>query len=409
MFETHLECLGCNKKIKITDKYICDICGCSLDVKYDYEKIKSRNLEEILPKPGYNIWRYKYLLPVSDEKSIVTLYEGGTPLIKSNNLSKEIGLENLFFKDETRNPSGSFKDRPIAVGVSKSIELCFRTVVAASSGNAAASLATYASKANLDCYIFVPEGTPVGKVSQAITNGARVIKVRGDYSNSYKIAKMASSKFLWMNITTTFLNPYTLEGDKTVAYEIYHQTDGVLPNWILVPTGAGPLVYGIYKGFSELKMFGLIKKIPKMVAVQAEGCKPIVRAFENNENKIKAWKNIDTIASAIADPLRGYEKDGEIVLKVIRDSNGFALSVSDEEIKDAVKELARREGIYVEPAAAVSFAGLKNLIKINKIRKDEKIVCVVTGHGLKDPNSAVKDVKIPLIEPKLKEVEKILN
>jgi threonine synthase len=197
------------------------------------------------------------LLPVRSESSLVTLYEGGTPLVHAGNLGRTLGHEKLYCKDETRNPSGAFKDRPISVGVSKAVELGFDTVTTASSGNGAASLSIYAAKGRLRCIVFVPEKTPMAKVAHAVTAGATVVRVRGDYSNSYALARAASARYRWMNITTTFLNPYTFEGDKTVAYELYRQLNDAAPDWIIVPTGAGPLLYGTCKGFEESARSGL--------------------------------------------------------------------------------------------------------------------------------------------------------
>ncbi len=355
-----------------------------------------------------NIWRYKSLLPVGDSKFMVSLSEGGTPLIKCENISAKLEFSNIYFKDESRNPSGAFKDRPIAVGVSKAKEFKREVVTTASSGNAAAALATYSARAGIKSYIFVPEHTPTEKVTQALVNGGNIIKVRGSYSNAYSTAQQAARRFEWMNLTTTFLNPYAIEGDKTVAYELYTQLHGSVPDWILVPTGAGPLLFGIYKGFLELVELGLTEKSPKMVAVQAEGCAPIVEAFESGSRSVRGWGIPHTVASAIADPLNGYEQDGELVLQIVRESGGIAVSVSDEKIVESVFELAGNEGIYAEPAAAASYAGLKKLIQHGSIAGSDTAVCIITGHGLKDPTSVVKTLNVPIIEPNVEALEKII-
>ncbi len=400
MYETKLACVSCHKTYDLGVRYSCAACGGILEVLYDYDRLQREVPPAgLLPEPGLGLWRYKHLLPVTQEAAMLTLHEGGTPLIRSRNLAGEIGAEDLHIKDETRNPSGAFKDRPMTVGISKARELGCRAVTTASSGNGAASLAIYAAKASLPCFIFVPEGTPIGKVAHAVTAGANVIKVRGDYSNSYRTAKQAAADYSWMNITTTFLNPYTFEGDKTVAYELFHQLGRRVPDWILIPTGAGPLVYGIFKGFVELKRFGLTTAVPRLAAVQSEGCQPIVAAFKASQERVKAWDNVQTVASAIADPLRGYERDGELILRVIKESRGLAIAVSDGEMLEDVRRLAATEGVYVEPAAAASVSALKRLLASGEIRKNDKVVCLVTGHGLKDPTSAIREVQVPVIEP----------
>lgn len=406
MFEVALQCIACGKSFDLRDHYLCDRCQGILEVQYDYASLKGKPAEQLVPAPAAGIWRYQSFLPVHSESSMVTLYEGGTPLVHAANLGRALGHEPLYCKDETRNPSGAFKDRPISVGVSKAVELGFDTVTTASSGNGAASLSIYAAKAGLRCIVFVPEKTPMAKVAHAVTAGATVVRVRGDYSNSYALAGAASARYRWMNITTTFLNPYTFEGDKTVAYELYRQLEGSAPDWIIIPTGAGPLLYGTCKGFEELNRLGLLDKLPRMVAVQAEGCQPIVRAFEKNR-PVAAWEAVDTVASAIADPLRGYEKDGDLVVRTIRKSNGQAVAASDAEIIESVRELAEREGLFVEPAAAAPISALKKLLQKGLIRQNEKVVCLLTGHGLKDPQSSIRGREVPLVDPGIEGLEKL--
>jgi threonine synthase len=339
---------------------------------------------------------------------MVSLAEGGTPLIASPTLGDMLQLDHLFLKDETRNPSGAFKDRPMAVGVSKAVEFGFSSVMTASSGNAAASLAVYAARAHLRCIVFVPERTPIGKVAQAVICGAKVIKVKGDYSNSYRMAMNLAAEHSMMNLTTTFINPYTVEGDKTTAYEIYSQMGEIAPDWILIPTGAGPLLYGIYKGFREIHRLGLIAKVPRLVAVQAAGCSPIVSAFRSRQN-VKSWEVVKTTASAIADPLRGYEKDGDLLLSAVYSSQGSAVAVEDEEILHAVRALGTREGVFAEPAGAASVAAVKKLVAAGAIGRNEKVVCLITGHGLKDPSAAISEVQVKTIEPDLNEALKMLD
>jgi threonine synthase len=384
---THLHCLKCAKDYRLENHYLCPACGGILEVMHDYSSKGEALRSDLQSSVSPNIWGYKNLLPLQDMSCAITLYEGGTPLIRCVNLSEKTGFENLWVKDESRNPSGAFKDRPMAVGVSMARSFNQSTVTTASSGNAAAALATYAARARLRCYIFVPEHTPPEKVTQALVNGGTCIKVRGSYSNAFALALQAAEKFLWMNITTTFLNPYAIEGDKTVAYEMFRQLGGRVPDAIFVPTGAGPLLFGVYKGFSEIRELGLAGGVPRMIAVQAEGCAPIVRAFESGRGGVHGWGVPHTIASAIADPLNGYEQDGELVLKIVTESGGLAVSVNDDEILESVYELAGNEGIYAEPAGAAPLAALKKLLRTGRIDFSDTAVCIVTGHGLKDTRS----------------------
>jgi threonine synthase len=408
MFAKVLRCVVCGKEHKLEAIYTCQACGGILDVRYDEKRIAGIGVSTLFPPPAPGLWRYKYLLPVAREDAMLSLAEGGTPLLDSPTLAEMLQLDHLFLKDETRNPSGAFKDRPMAVGVSKAVELGFSSVVTASSGNAAASLAVYAAKARLRCIVFVPERTPIGKVAHAVICGAKVIKVKGDYSNSYRLAMDLATGPSMMNLTTTFINPFTVEGDKTAAYEIYSQLGEIAPDWVIIPTGAGPLLYGIYKGFQEIRRLGLISKIPRLVAVQAAGCSPIVSAFRSRQS-VKPWGAVRTTASAIADPLRGYEKDGDLLLSAVYSSQGFAVAVDDEEILNAVRTLGTREGVFAEPGGAASVAAVKKLVAAGAIGRSDKVVCLITGHGLKDPSAAVPKGQVTTVEPDIDEVKKMLG
>jgi threonine synthase len=406
---SHLQCTKCHTSYALEEGYACGKCGGIIDVWYDYGGSRDQSLRELRLEPSPSIWKYASLLPLVDPGNAVTLYEGGTPLISCNNLSASWDIPNLFVKDESRNPSGAFKDRAIAAAISKARELGHTTVVTASSGNAAASLAAYAAKARMKSYIFIPEHTPAEKVRQAFTHGCRLIKVRGHYSNAYAVARKAAASYHWMNITTTFLNPYALEGDKTIAYELYSQLESSVPDWIVVPTGAGPLLAGIHKGFRELGKLGLTASAPpKMVAVQAEGCAPIVRAFESGSDHVSAWESPETIASAIADPLAGYERDGDRVLQIVRETGGIAVSVSEEEIIASIIALAEQEGVYAEPAGAAPLAAVRKCRDQGRLEKQDRVVCVVTGHGLKDSRSYGGRMDIPIIEPTDEALERII-
>ncbi len=410
MSVSQLRCTDCHTSYALEERYACGKCGGILDVSYDYRESREQSRRELRQEPSLSIWKYASLLPLVDPGCAVTLYEGGTPLICCDTLSAYWDIPNLYVKDESRNPSGAFKDRAIAAAISKAKEFGNNTVVTASSGNAAASLAAYAAKAKIRSYVFIPEHTPAEKVKQAYMHGCTLIKVQGHYSNAYTMARKASASFRWMNITTTFINPYALEGDKTIAYELFFQFDGSVPDWIFVPTGAGPLLAGIHKGFRELRELGMISSVPpKMAAVQAEGCAPIVRAYESGDEHVIAWESPSTIASAIADPLVGYERDGDMVLKIVRKTGGLAVSVSDKEITVSIRALAEQEGIYAEPAAAAPLAAVKKCRDQGSIQDHERVVCIVTGHGLKDSRSLGGRMDIPIIEPTDEALEKLLS
>lgn len=410
MYISNLACVACGKKLLPGLNYNCPDCGGILTVEYHYERIDKDKLRCDLERPIESIWQYKALLPIKNETNIVSLREGATPLLEVGNLGEEYGFESVMVKDETRNPTGSFKDRPTCVGISKAIELGVETVTIASSGNAAAAVAGYSAKAGIKSFVFVPESTPLGKVCQALTYGARIIKVKGNYSNSFRLALEATKKYNWVNLTSTFLNPYTLEGDKTVAYELYYQLNGEVPDYVVVPIGAGPLLHGILKGYRELEALGFISKTPAMVGVQAERCSPIVQAYESNSQAVKSSEIGSTIASGIADPLIGYEQDGTLTLKAIYESRGIAVSVSEEEIADAVHELGSKEGLYAEPTGATCWAGYKKLLKQNRITGDESAVLMLTGHGLKQPLAgSAQDEGIPVVVPNLSALEEQID
>lgn len=389
-----LKCHKCASTFELGNHSLCPRCSGILKVEYDKEYLKRFSLSK--HSKFDKMWDYQEVLPPLSYKNMVSNNEGGTPLLESRKVSSEIGLERLFFKDESKNTTGSFKDRPVSMCISMAKEFGCHTVVVSSSGNGGASTALYASLAGVNNLIFVPETTPPSKVAQAITYGGKVIRVKGNFSRSYDAALQEAQKDGVMNITTTFLNPYGIEGDKVISYEIFVQL-GDVPDYIIIPVGAGPILYGIYKGFDELGQMEVINKIPKLVAVQAEGCAPIANAWINS-SEVKSCLNPATVASAICDPLIGYEQDGEITVEAIRNSGGYAVTVTDEQIISAGIELAQKEGLYVEPASASAYAGLKKMLEQKAIDKDSTVICLITGHGLKDSIAYLpKNIDIPLI------------
>ncbi|KPV63997.1 MAG: Threonine synthase [Candidatus Bathyarchaeota archaeon BA1] len=365
--------------------YRCVTCNYPLEVRYDYDAIATRISKKLIRRREWNIWRYKELLPVTDLFKATSIGEGGTSLQKSVRLAERIGIKNLYLKDETRNPTWSFKDRGSSVGVSKALEIGANAVGCVSTGNMAASLAAYAAKAGIKCVILMPSGTPLEKITQMLVCGANVISMERPYPEIYKAGLEISKKYgiYWVHADA----PMRIEGQKTSSYEICEQLGWDVPDRMIIPTSSGGNISAHWKGWKELKQIGFVEKLPSMVAIQAEGCCPIVRAFQGGKEFIEPFKKARTIAHSILNP---DPPSGQRVLKLLKESNGMAEAVSDKELLDAQKLLAETEGIFAEPAGAASVAGLKKLLEKRVINKDEKIVCVVTGAGLKDVKSALK-------------------
>ncbi len=369
-----LACHRCSWRGEISNLCACPVCGSSLLVAYagTYEPPDDAADEAM--------WRHRRFLPLSADAEPVTLGEGDTPLLHARRLDPSGGL---LLKNETVNPTGSFKDRPVAVAATVARELGLSGLVCASTGNTGVAVAAYAARAGLPAACVVPETTPAAKMIQIEAVGARIVRVRGNYSDAYALARAAAESYGWANLTSTYVNPYMLEGDKTVAFELFEQLGERVPDWVLVPVGAGPLLAAIHKGFEELGVSG-----PRMVAVQASGCAPVVRAFESGAEEVHEWEHsVETAASSIADPLRGYPEDGTRTLSVVRESCGKAVAVSEEETRQATTDLAGSEGLLVEPGAAVAVAAYRKLAAHEVIREEEKAVIVLTGHGLKDPDA----------------------
>jgi len=411
MFATKLKCIKCAAEYSLVTRYGCPKCGGILDVIYDYEAMRKEGIDLYFPGvKNEGMWRFKDLLPIEKKESIVTLREGNTPLFRCEKFGASLNLASLYLKDETRNPTLSFKDRPISCAISKAKEEGKEIVTTSSSGNAGVAVASYATKAGMKAIIVVPATAPRNKLLSIVVSGAILVKVKGTTSDCFMLAKKLSQEYEWANLTSTFMNPFATEGDKTVAYELYEQL-GHVPDWIIVPIGAGPLLVGIYKGYKELKELGLVNKLPSMIGVQAEGCAPITKAFEKGEEEVKAWGAPHTIASGIADPLQGYSDDGTFVLKVIRKSGGLATAVDDESLIENVKKLSAAMGIFAEPTACASIACLKKLRKKGILKEKDTVVCIITGSGFKDAHTIEKYVEVPPveIEPDLNKVKYFLE
>jgi threonine synthase len=383
----HLVCVNCGATYPADEiLYNCTKCGHLLAVKYQLDTISvSRATWNQRP---LSVWRYKELLPVTIPP--VTLNEGGTPLYHLKKLGAEMGLPHLYAKHEGMNPSGSFKDRGMTVGVSIAIQLGKKSVACASTGNTSASLAVYAAKAGIPAVVLLPAGkVDVGKVAQALMHGAKVISVRGNFDRALEMVHdLCLSHGLYL---LNSINPYRLEGQKTIGFEALDQL-GEIPDRFVLPVGNAGNISAVYKGFLELQELGFIDRLPMMTGIQAQGSSPVVRAIRENLPEVIPEANPETIATAIR---IGAPVNAEKALTAIRMTGGLAETVTDEEILRMQRDLARKEGIGVEPASAASVAGIRKLVENGMIDRKEKIVCVVTGHLLKDPDTVIKQCEPP--------------
>jgi len=330
------------------------------------------------------LWDFEamYPLPVSSRPSI-RAGEGRTPLLHLRNLGEISGLKEWYLKAEHLNPSGSFKDRGMCLAINAIVRTGGQGVVCASSGNAAGSAAMYAAQADLSCIVVVPESAPDAKLALPMAFGATIERVPGDYSMAFDTARRIAHAEGRSNVSTTFVNPLCAEGTKAVAYELYAEL-GFAPDWIMLPVSSGPLVHGIVRGFSEIRAVGLSDHVPRIVAVQAEGCAPIVRSFDQKVEEVWPWSNVVTVCSGLSDPLRGYPYDGTYTLALVRSSDGRAVAISDERLAEAVEILAREEGVFAEMAGAAAVAGVTHLTETGDLGRDQCIVSVMTGSGFKE-------------------------
>jgi len=376
-------------------------CGGLLDVIYDYDKISLTKKE--LSKQPLSVWKYRDLLPIHREP--VTLQEGGTQLYRLERLAEALGIEEAYVKHEGMNPTGSFKDRGMTVGVTKAIELGMSTVACASTGNTSASLSIYAARAGMPAVVLLPAGkVALGKVAQALMHGAKVLTIRGNFDEALRLVRDLCTKedFYLLNS----INPYRLEGQKTIAFEVAEQLQWNVPDRIVLPVGNAGNITAIHKGFKELKKLGLTETVPKMTGIQAEGASPITRAVREKEDTIKPETKPETIATAIR---IGNPVNARKALRAIYESKGTGETVTDEEIITAQKQLAQLEGIGVEPASASSIAGLRKLLQNQTIDPSERIVCITTGHLLKDSEHILNICPRPIeINPTIEDVRRAI-
>ncbi|MEA1964239.1 MAG: threonine synthase [Candidatus Aerophobetes bacterium] len=374
----YLYCSLCGEKYKLKEiLFRCPQCNEPLEVAYELPEINKEDLR----RREDSLWKYKEFFPFGDKLKKISLNEGGTPLVKSSNLGRKIGLKNLYFKNDILNPTGSFKDRGTSVGISWALHLGFDKVGTVSTGNMAVSVGAYAAKAEIKSFILVSAGIPENKLGHISTFNPLILEVEGDYGELYyeslKIGKKRGIYFINSD------NPFRVEGQKTVAFEICEKFSFDVPDFVFIPLSSGGNFSAIYKGFKEFYDLGFIDKIPKLIGVQAKGCSPIANAFEKREKEVERLKNPQTVAHAIANP---FPPSGNRVLRILKEEKGKVISVSDEEILNAQRLLSKYEGIFCQPASATSVASVIKLKENGFLKGKEVIVSLLTGNGLNDPS-----------------------
>ncbi|MCD7735280.1 MAG: threonine synthase [Clostridiales bacterium] len=373
----------------------CPACGGMLDIQYDYAAIaKEVSHETMANRTEQSMWRYMEYLPVQGLGNRPRLRVGWSPLYRADRLAKVLGLNTLYVKDDGVNPTASLKDRASAMAVVKAEEAGAEIIACSSTGNAASSLAGNAAAAGFPTYIFVPSRAPKGKVSQLMIFGAHVISVRGSYEDTFRLSQQAIKRYGWYNRNAA-INPYLMEGKKTVALEIAEQLNWQMTDYVALSVGDGCTIAGVWKGFKDLYATGMIDRLPRLISVQAEGCCPLNRAIAEN----KPWEPMEenTLADSIA---VGVPRNADKALAAIRESDGVVVNVLDEEILAAARLLGRTCGVFGEPAGVTGTAGVKKALELGLIPPEASVVSIVTGNGLKDTPNAIKAAGEPIsIDP----------
>ena len=389
-YVTGLRCRECAAESPVAPLHVCETCFGPLEVIYDYAAIKRVLTRELIASRPRNLWRYKELLPIDGEPQ-VGLYSGMTPLVRADRLAAALGVEELWVKDDSVNhPTFSYKDRVVSVAISKAMEFGFDTVSCASTGNLANSVSAHAARAGLNCYIFIPDDLEQGKVIGSTIYGPRAIAVRGNYDDVNRLCSEVADKYGWAFVNIN-VRPYYTEGAKTYGFEVAEQLGWKLPKHIVVPTAGGTILPKVAKAFQELQTLGLVQGDFKIYSAQAAGCAPVIQALHKKTDLISPVKP-HTIAKSIA---IGNPADGFYVLKAVRESGGWGESVTDTEIVDGIKLLARTEGIFTEPAGGTTVAVTKKLSEQGRIPRNESIVISVTGNGYKTLEAVLDTVEQP--------------
>jgi threonine synthase len=375
-----LRCRECGRTYPVEARHVCDFCFGPLEVTYDYDKMKASVSRESIAAGPPNMWRYADMLPI-DVKSVINLNPGFTPLLRAERLGQQLGLDNLWLKDDTRNPTGSFKDRVVSVALSKALELGFKVAACASTGNLANSVAAHAARAGMASVVFIPRDLEATKIAMTAVFEGNLIAVDGSYDDVNRLcAELASERPDWAFVNVN-VRPYYSEGSRTLAFEVAEQLGWRAPDHVIVPIGSGSQLTKIHKGFHELGLLGLIDDgdSVRVSGAQAEGCSPVATAFERGADSIQPVR-ANTIARSLA---IGNPADGWYALEIIRKSGGAVEGVSDEEIVDSIRLLARTEGIFAETAGGVTVATLRRLAQKGIVKRDELVVAYITGTGLK--------------------------
>ena len=405
-FVKGLRCRECGREYSKEPLYVCEYCFGPLEVDYDYEKIKRKLTKKEIESRPKSLWRYRELLPIDGDPTD-GLNSGFTPLIRARNLEKALGVKELYVKDDSVNhPTLSFKDRVVAVALSKAKEFGFNTVACASTGNLANSVAAQAAVAKLKRYIFIPADLELGKIVGTLIYEPILVAVEGNYDQVNRLCSEIATKYKWAFVNIN-IRPYYAEGSKTFGFEIVEQLGWKAPEHIIVPCAGGSLITKIWKGLKEFENIGLINKVnTKIYAAQAAGCAPIVSAIKENSDIIKPVKP-QTIAKSLA---IGNPADGVYAAGVVFSSGGWAEEITDEEIVEAMKLLAQLEGIFTETAGGVTLGATKKLIEQGRIPKDESIVVCITGNGLKTQEAVAQKIGKPIkIKPSLDSFEKAIS
>lgn len=407
---TELRCINCGKSYEpYSLDYTCPSCGPrrgTLEVIYDYDRISEVFLDSLEESEYDDLRKYEPLLPVEDLDLLPPLRIGGTPLYPFHNSSDRIS--ELWIKDDGGNPTASYKDRATAFAVAEAGRQGLKTMTCASTGNAASSLAGLAASAGMDTVIFVPRAAPEAKIAQLLVYGANVFAVDGSYDQAYDLATEVGEKYGWYNRSAA-MNPYLVEGKKTGAIEMADQLNWEVPDTVFVSVGDGSIVSGVCKGFKELEKIGVTDSSPRVIGVQAQGADTIASAFDNYDGEEVRIE--DQIADTLADSISvGKPRDIVKAVKYVYQNGGDYMRVSDREISDAQVELARRRGIFSEPAAATAYAGFKRALQAGHLGENERIGIFITGNGLKDVDSVKRSVPDPeVVSPKLSQVEEIVE
>jgi len=403
-YASHLLCRECGRCYPLEPIHVCEFCFGSLDVNYDYQALGRDTSRQRIEKGPLTVWRYSDFLP-ADREQAVDIGAGFTPLLRAQNLAEALGLRRLYIKNDCANPTWSFKDRVVTVASTKALEFGFDTLACASTGNLANAVAAHAARGGLQALVFIPADLEQGKVVGSAVYGPTLVAVKGTYDDTNRLCSELSDRYPWAFVNIN-IRPYYAEGSKTLAYEVIEQLGWLAPDHCIVPMASGSLLTKIWKGIKELSWLGLVDWAhTRMSGAQAEGCSPIVEAWERQSFNIRPVRP-NTIAKSLA---IGNPADGYYALKVMADSGGFAVAVSDDEVVEGIKLLAETEGIFAETAGGVVIAGLRRLVAQGHVQPDELVVAFITGAGLKT-QEAVLDRLVPclVIEPHLASFEEAI-